>query len=272
MRMTGVHPNRLKKQLLAGQEPQLGLWLSSGSPAMTEIAAGSGFDWGLLDGEHGPNGIESLLAQLRVIEQYEMTPVVRPAETSRVLIKQILDIGAQCLLLPMIDTPEDAAMAIASTRYPPRGTRGVGASIARAGQWGRTKDYMAEAEDQLCVILQVETREGLIHLDEILQVESVDGIFIGPADLGASLGDPPGEKLKSIVCECLRKIRGAGLIAGSIALGQAAARAYLEAGANFLAVASDTDLFVRSLDDCLAGFDDVISRRGQPQNNESGWE
>jgi len=249
-----VPRNRLKERLLAEQGPQLGLWLSSGSSLMTEIAAGSRFDWGLLDGEHGPNHIASLADQLRAIGQYAMTPVIRPAETNRVLIKQVLDAGAQCLLLPMIDTPEDAAAAVAATRYPPRGARGVGASIARAGHWGRIRGYMEEAEAQLCVILQVETREGLSHLDEILRVEGVDGVFIGPADLGASLGNPPQDELDGIVCECLGRIRDAGLVAGSIALEESVAREYVEAGANLLAVASDTDLFVRALDGCLAGF------------------
>lgn len=249
-----VPRNGLKERLLAGQSPQLGLWLSSGSPLMTEIAAGSRFDWGLLDGEHGPNHIVSLVEQLRAIGQYAMTPVVRPAATDRVLIKQVLDAGAQCLLLPMIDTPEDAAAAVAATRYPPRGMRGVGASIARAGRWGRIRRYMDEAEAQLCVILQVETREGLSSLDGILQVEGVDGVFIGPADLGASLGNPPQDELNGIVCECLGRIRDAGLVAGSIALEGDVAEEYVAAGANFLAVASDTDLFVRALDGCLAGF------------------
>lgn len=273
--MSHVPHNRLKERLRAGDEPQLGLWLSSGSPAMTEIAAGADFDWGLIDGEHGPNGIESLLAQLRAIAPHQTAPIVRPAETSRVLIKQILDIGAQSLLLPMVDSREDAEMAVASTRYPPRGTRGVGASIARAGQWGRIKNYVAEAEEQLCVILQVETREGLAHLDEIVQVEGVDGVFIGPADLGAALGSPPVEELNSIVCECLCKIRRAGLIAGSIALEEATARAYLEAGSNLLAIASDTDLFVRSLDGCKSRFADVTTTRdshrvGSGNESENG--
>lgn len=254
IRSDGILCNDLKKKLLDGSGPQLGLWLSSGSPAMVEIAAGSRFDWGLIDGEHGPNDLVSILEQLRVIASSGMTPVVRPAETSRVLIKQVLDLGAQCLLLPMIDTPDDAVDAVAATRYPPRGTRGVGASIARASQWGRVSGYMRAAEEQLCIILQVETREGLSHLDEILEVEGVDGVFIGPADLGASLGDPPVSEIDSIVCECLRRIRRAGLIAGSIALEESSAHSYLEAGANLLAVASDTDLFVRSLDDRLTLF------------------
>ncbi|WP_316668413.1 aldolase/citrate lyase family protein [uncultured Propionibacterium sp.] len=250
----GVPRNGLKERLLAGREPQLGLWLSSGSSGMAEIAAGARFDWGLVDGEHGPNSIVSILTQLRAIEPYGMTPVVRPAEASRVLVKQVLDVGAQCLLLPMIGTPEEAAEAVAATRYPPRGVRGVGASIARAGRWGRIGNYMAEAEEQLCVILQVETREGLSRIDEVLRVEGVDGVFIGPADLGASLGGPAADELEAIVCECLRKIRGAGLVAGSIALEEGTARRYSAAGANLLAVASDTDLFVRALDDCLARF------------------
>lgn len=154
----------------------------------------------------------------------------------------------------MINSRQQAEDVVAATRYPPRGVRGVGASIARSGQWGRITDYMDTAENELLIIVQVESREALDNLDEIIKAEGIDGIFIGPADLGASLGNPPADQLDATVCDALARIRRAGLIAGSIALEAATATKYAHAGANLLAIASDTDLLVHAFDDAVAQF------------------
>jgi 2-dehydro-3-deoxy-L-rhamnonate aldolase len=183
--------------------------------------------------------------------------VVRPLEGDTALLKQVLDIGAQTVLVPMVDTAEDAERMVAALRYPPNGQRGVGASIARASRWGRVTDYMAKAEAELCLLVQVESREALGNLDEIMAVEGVDGVFIGPADLSASMGHPDDAghpEVQAAIEDCLKRIRAAGKAAGTLCTDPVAARKCIEWGANYVAVAVDTVSYVEALDAALEPF------------------
>lgn len=254
--------NTFKKAITNG-EVQIGLWLSTASSYLAEIAATSNYDWLLIDGEHAPNTVQTLYSQLQAVAPYPAHPVVRPLEGDKALLKQVLDIGAQTVLVPMVDSAEDAKKMVAAVQYPPKGVRGVGASIARASRWGRVPDYMAEAEKDLCVLVQVESREALANLDEIIEVDGVDGVFIGPADLSASMGHPDDashpEVLETIE-RCIRRIREKGKAAGFLAADPDMAKQCIEWGATFVAVAVDTMLFVEALDSRLALFkDDVVA-------------
>ncbi|WP_058912801.1 2-keto-3-deoxy-L-rhamnonate aldolase [Entomohabitans teleogrylli] len=254
--MDAILSNPFKAGLRRG-ETQFGLWLSSTTSYMAEIAATSGYDWLLIDGEHAPNTIQDLYHQLQAIAPYRSQPVVRPVEGSRSLIKQVLDIGARTLLVPMVDTAQQAREVVAATRYPPQGVRGVGASVARAARWGRVADYMARANEELCLLIQVESKTALENLDQILEVEGIDGVFIGPADLSASLGYPDNAghpEVQRIIEQSIRRIRAAGKAAGFLAVDPQMARRSLEWGANFVAVGVDTMLYTEALDARLALF------------------
>lgn len=242
---------------LAKDEKQIGLWLSSTTSYMAEIAATSGYDWLLIDGEHAPNTIQDLYHQLQAIAPYRSQAVVRPVEGSRTLIKQILDIGARTLLIPMVESAEQARDIVLATRYPPVGCRGVGASVARAARWGRVDHYMARANEELCLLIQVESKTALDNLDAILAVEGIDGIFIGPADLSASLGYPDNAghpQVQAVIQDAIQRIRAAGKAAGFLAVDPQMAHNALEWGANFVAVGVDTMLYTEALDRRLAAF------------------
>lgn len=249
-------PNTFKQQLLAGR-PQTGIWLGLSNAYTTEIAATAGFDWLLLDAEHAPNNVSSLLAQLQALAAYGSHPVVRPPTGDAVLIKRYLDIGVQNLLIPMVETAEQAAELVAATRYPPRGTRGVGHVLARASRWGQAEDYLARADDEICLILQVESPQALANLEAITAVEGVDGIFIGPADLSASmghLGDADHPDVKAAINDAITKIRAAGRAAGIVTVDEEAARRYLAAGCTFVGVGIDTLLYANALRALAARF------------------
>ena len=252
--------NPFKAALKAGRT-QIGLWLSLGNPYCAELAAGAGYDWLLVDGEHAPNDILTFLAQLQAVAPYRSHPIVRPVEGTPATIKQLLDIGAQTLLVPMVETAEQAAALVAATRYPPRGIRGVGASLARASRWGRVPDYLQTAEEELCLLLQVETKLGLDNLDAITATEGVDGVFIGPADLSASmgyLGDAGHPEVQAAVEQGLRRIRELGKAAGILAPDPVRARRYIDCGANFVAVAVDITLLGKALAEAVAPFADLM--------------
>lgn len=232
--------NRFKTRLKDGV-PQIGLWVALGDPSVAELCGGAGFDWLVIDGEHGPNGLRDILAQLRAVG--DATPlVVRPPDDSRATIKQILDFGAQTLLIPMIESAEQARRAVASVRYPPNGARGVGAGLTRATQYGLRSAYMASADAQVCLLLQVENRAGLAALDEILAVEGVDGVFIGPADLAADLGHPGDTQAEAVVAavdDALARIKAAGVASGVLFTDPVRAARYQAMGVDFLAVGAD---------------------------------
>ncbi|HIG9000326.1 2-keto-3-deoxy-L-rhamnonate aldolase [Escherichia coli] len=254
--MNALLINSFKERLRKG-EVQIGLWLSSTTSYMAEIAATSGYDWLLIDGEHAPNTIQDLYHQLQAVAPYASQPVIRPVEGSKPLIKQVLDIGAQTLLIPMVDTADQARQVVSATRYPPYGERGVGASVARAARWGRIENYMAQVNDSLCLLVQVESKTALDNLDEILDVEGIDGVFIGPADLSASLGYPDNAghpEVQRIIETSIRRIRAAGKAAGFLAVAPDMAQQCLAWGANFVAVGVDTMLYSDALDQRLAMF------------------
>lgn len=241
--------NEFKQQLLAGQ-PQTGIWLGLASAYSAEIAATAGFDWLLLDAEHVPNDLCSLLAQLQALAPYKSHPVVRPPTGDTVLIKRYLDIGVQNLLIPMVETAEQAAELVAATRYPPHGERGVGHVLARASRWGQVKDYLARADDEICLMLQVESQQALDNLEAIAAVEGVDGVFIGPADLSASmghLGNAGHPDVEAAISDAIHKIRAAGKAAGIVTVDEQAARGYLDAGCTFVGVGIDALLYANAL-------------------------
>ncbi|PHM61483.1 4-hydroxy-2-oxoheptanedioate aldolase [Xenorhabdus ishibashii] len=236
--------NKFKHALKAGH-PQIGLWLGLCSGYSAEILAGTGFDWLLIDSEHAPNDISTILAQLQGIAPYPSQPVVRPAWNDPVIVKQLLDIGAQTLLFPMIQNAEQAREAVRATRYPPAGIRGVGSALARASRWNRIPDYLSRANDEICVLVQVETREALKNLPEIAAVEGVDGVFIGPADLSADMGhidNPQHAEVQAAIEQAMTQILSSGKAAGILMTHVDAAKHYLDLGALFVAVGVDTIL------------------------------
>ncbi len=233
--------NSFKTDLGNGQT-LLGLWLGLSETFSAEICAGAGFDWLLIDGEHGPNDLRSILAQLQAIEPYPSHAIVRPPQGDHVLIKQLLETGVQTLLIPMVETAEQAAGLVRAMRYPPAGIRGVGAALARASRWGRIHDYSAQANEQMCLLLQVETKLGYDNLDEILTVDGVDGIFFGAADLAASyglLGQSNHPSIIEAIEVGLHKARAAGKSGGVLCGDKAIVQRYFEAGARFIAVGVD---------------------------------
>jgi 4-hydroxy-2-oxoheptanedioate aldolase len=251
-----VPHNPFKRALAAGQ-PQYGLWAALADAYVTELLATAGFDWLLIDNEHAPNDVRSTLAQLQAVAPYASHPVVRPVRSDTALIKQLLDIGAQTLLLPMIDTAEQAAEAVAATRYPPQGVRGVGSGLARASRWNRIPDYLNAAAEELCVLVQVESVQGIGNLRAIAEVDGVDGVFFGPSDLSASmglLGKPGDASVRDAICRGIATARDAGKAAGVLAADPEIAAEYLAAGATFVAVGSDTGLLSRAAADLAASY------------------
>jgi len=247
--------NAFKRALRAGK-PQIGLWSSLSSNYTVEVIAGAGFDWILLDSEHSPADIENLLTQLQAAAPYPTHPVVRVPWNDMVTIKRVLDIGAQSLLVPYVSTAEEARAAVSYTRYPPTGVRGV-AGTTRATRFGRIPEYARRAHEEICLLVQVETQQALDNIDAISAVDGVDGIFIGPADLHASLGHP-GEianpKVKPLIDDAIRRIRKRGKAPGILTPNEADARHWLECGALFVAVGADVGIFARGAEALAAKF------------------
>lgn len=247
--------NHFRERLAAGRA-QIGLWCSLASPYAAEVVAGSGFDWLLLDTEHAPSGLETVLAQLQAVAAYPTSAVVRPPSNDPVAIKRLLDLGAQSLLVPYVETASAARAAVAATRYPPTGIRGV-AALTRASRFGRVADYGRRAADELCVLVQVETARSLDQLEAIAATDGVDGVFIGPADLGASLGhvgDPQHPEVAEAVEAALRRVVSAGTPAGILTGDPAAAERYVALGASFVAVGSDIGVLARETERLAGRF------------------
>ncbi len=248
--------NAFKEALKAGR-PQIGLWLGLTSSYSAELLAGAGFDWLLIDGEHAPNNVPTVLTQLQAIAPYPSQPVVRPSWNDPVQIKQLLDVGAQTLLVPMVQNAEEARLAVRATRYPPAGIRGVGSALARASRWNRVPDYIHRANDAMCVLVQIETREALKNLPQILDVDGVDGVFIGPADLSADMGhggNPQHPEVQAAIEDAIQQIRQAGKAPGILMANEQLAKRYLELGALFVAVGVDTTLLARGAEALAARF------------------
>ena len=245
------------KQALREGRAQLGLWVGLADPYAAEALATTGYDWLLIDGEHAPNDVRSILAQLQAVAAYPVHPIVRPHVGDVALIKQLLDTGAQTLLVPMVDSAAQAALMVAATRYPPHGIRGVGSALARSSRWNQVDDYLHQADGQMCVLVQVETLEGLRNVAEIAAVEGVDGVFFGPADLSASmglLGQPNHPDVQQAIAAGMAAVQAGGKAAGILASDPALAKNYLALGALFVAVGVDTSLLVRAAKEQLARF------------------
>ncbi len=243
-------PRNAFKHAIAAGKLQIGLWCSLCSNIAADIVRDSGFDWLLLDTEHSPNEIPDLLAQLQAVEGGTATAIVRPAWNDTVLIKRCLDIGATALLVPYVQNPDEAKSAVAAVRYPPRGVRGV-AAASRASRYGRVTDYLKKADSEICLLVQVETRQALEKLETIATVEGVDGVFIGPSDLSASLGhvgNPAHPEVQKALEDAARRLKAVGKPAGILTGNEEEARRYIAWGYTFVAVGSDVGLIGRGAD------------------------
>jgi 4-hydroxy-2-oxoheptanedioate aldolase len=250
-------PHNSFKRALREGKPQIGLWVGMVNPSVAELLAGVGFDWLCLDAEHSPNDVRTVLAQLQAIAPYPVQAVVRPVHGASEILKQYLDIGVQTILVPMIETPEQAARVVAATRYPTRGHRGVASATTRASRWGRIERYFQRADEEVCVVVQVESVKGLANLAEIAAVEGVDGVFFGPADLAASmgyLGNPMESQVQRSILEGIATVRQAGKAAGSLTADRKLARQYLSLGASFVAVGIDMMVLSQAAAELAAEF------------------
>lgn len=253
-----VEPERtFKDAVAAADRPLAGMWVCSGSPLIAELCAGAGLDWILIDAEHSPNGIESVLAQLQAVHGYPVDVMVRPPLNDTALIKQYLDVGVQNLLIPMVNNRSEALAAVAAVRYPPQGVRGVGSALARASRWNRIPEYLERAADTVSVTVQIESTAAVEAVGEILTVDGVDAIFLGPSDLAASmgyLGQQEHAEVRAAVERCLGAARDAGKPAGVNAFNEATARAYMDAGASFVLVGADVAILARGTEALAATY------------------
>lgn len=248
-------PENVFKQSLLKGDLQIGCWVGLGNAYCAEIMTTAGFDWLLVDGEHAPNDLRSIMQQLQVIDPSPCHAAVRVPIGDTALIKQVLDAGAQTILVPMVESVEEAAQLVRAVQYPPRGVRGVGAALARSSRFSDIEDYAQTADDQICLLLQVENRKGLAALDAILGLEHVDGVFVGPADLAADmghLGNPAHPDVEAVIQESLLKITSAGKAAGILTTDLDAAQRYIKLGATFVAIGIDVTVFAHAARDLAA--------------------
>ena len=252
-------PRNLFKAALETGKPQYGLWLGIPDQSIAEMMAGAGFDWVLVDHEHGPFELRDVMSHLQAIAPYDVAPVVRAVDGNPALLKKLCDIGAQSFLVPMIDTAEQAADVVAAVKYPPEGRRGLGTSMARAARWNAVPGYLQNANDEILVVVQAETTTALENLEAIANTDGVDGVFIGPSDLSASMGYV-GQAGHSDVVEAvsngLQTIRAAGKYAGLMCLDQKQVGHFVECGANFIAVGVDALLIGNSARALAASYKD----------------
>ena len=259
-------PINLFKKAMAEKRAQIGLWVGLADGYAAEILAGTGYDWLLVDGEHAPNDVRSVLAQLQGISSAwsalpegatRPQPIVRVPVGDTTLLKQYLDIGAQTLLVPMVDTAEQAARMVQGMRYPPEGIRGMGSALARASRWQAYPDYLHEANAQTCLLVQAETVEAMRNLDAIAATPGVDGVFIGPADLSASMGfvgQPNHPEVQAVIADAIARILKAGKAPGILSTTEEQARKWLAAGALFVAVGVDTIVLAAAAKQLLAKY------------------
>ena len=240
--------NRLKQALAEGRT-QYGLWLGLPDTTCAEICAAAGFDWLVIDTEHGPFDLPAVLGHLRTLAAYDVQAVVRPVSDDRNVLKQLLDTGVQTLVVPMVESAEQARELVRSVRYPPDGVRGLGTALARAARWHGIPGYLHKANDQICLMAQVETIRAVEALPGILDVEGIDGIFIGPSDLSASMGHIGNARhpdVVEVIRDVLHRTRAAGKAAGILVLGSDLAREYRDMGANMIGIGTDTLLLANS--------------------------
>jgi 4-hydroxy-2-oxoheptanedioate aldolase len=247
--------NSFKRAIKAGRL-QVGLWSSLASNVSVEVLAGAGFDWLLLDTEHSANEVPMVLSQLQAAAGGTAHPIVRPPWNDAVMIKRFLDVGVQTFLVPYVQTEEEAQKAVAATRYPPKGVRGF-AMATRASRFARIPNYHTRCEDEMCVLVQVETRAALQNLEAISKVEGVDGVFIGPGDLSADLGhvgNPVHPEVQSVIEDTIRRIKAYGSIPGILTSNDALACRYIELGCVFTAVGADIGILARGSEQLAAKF------------------
>ncbi|KQX19134.1 MULTISPECIES: HpcH/HpaI aldolase family protein [unclassified Sphingomonas] len=236
--------NRFVAALGQGR-PLLGLWQALANPYTAEICAGAGYDWLLIDGEHAPNTFQTLLGQLQAVAAFPVEAVARVPVGEAAIIKQYLDIGFKTLLVPMVESADQARALVAATRFPPRGIRGVASATSRASGFGRRSDYLVTAHEEVGLIVQIESRAGLENLDAIAAVDGVDAVFIGPGDLAASLGhlgNPRHPDVQSAIAGALARIAAAGKPAGIFALSVDDARQRISDGIAFVSLGTDIGL------------------------------
>ena len=267
-------PTNRFKQAMAQRQAQIGLWLGLADAYSAEILAGTGYDWLLVDGEHAPNDLRSILHQLQAIASATSAlppgaqpphPVARVPVGDTALIKQFLDLGVQTLLVPMVDTAEQAQQLVRATRYAPEGVRGMGSALARASRWQAHPRYVHEANAQICCLVQAETVTAMQNLDAIATTPGVDGVFIGPADLSASMGHPGNPMhpdVQAMIAQAIARILKAGKAPGILSTSEAQARQWLAAGARFVAVGADTIVLVNGATQLLKTFRADTSAQG----------
>ena len=237
-------PNSFKRDLLAGNR-LIGLWSSLASPITMEVLGLAGYDWLLLDGEHSPNDVLTFVPQLMALKDSRSAPVARPASNNEIELKRLLDAGFYNFLIPFVETVEQASRAVAATRYPPQGIRGVSVS-QRSNRYGTVPDYLKGINEQICVLVQIESRKGMAAVRNIASVDGVDGVFIGPSDLAAALGhlgNPKHPEVQDAIAALFAEVRACGKASGILTPVEEDARRYLEWGASFVAVGSDLGLF-----------------------------
>lgn len=257
------------------QRPQVGMWVCSGSALNAEICAGSGIDWIMVDGEHSPNTLSTLLAQLQAIAAYPVHAIVRPPIGDTVLLKQYLDLGIQNFIVPMVDTAEDAERIVKAVHYPPRGVRGVGSALGRSARWNRVENYLQNASDTLTLFVQIESATAVENVEEILAVDGVDGIFCGPSDLSASMGLIGQQSHPDVVAalkKCFAAAKNAGKFVGINAFDPFEAKGYLEDGADFILVGADVAILARGSEKLADEFipAEVIAARSAGGDESSG--
>ena len=264
------------KQALAEGRTQLGLWVALADSYSTELIAGIGYDWLLVDGEHAPNDVRSILTQLQAVASAQNAfgdrrshPVVRvplgTGEAGTALIKQFLDTGVQTLLVPMVDTAAQAAQVVAAAKYPPEGVRGMGSALSRGSRWQAHERYVHEANDEVCVLVQAESAEAMKNIDAIAATPGVDGVFIGPADLSASMGhrgNPGHPEVQAMIEHAVARILAAGKAPGILSTSEAQARKWLQAGARFVAVGADTIILVNGATQLLKTYRSDTAEQG----------
>ena len=253
------------KRALADRSLQIGFWQALANPYTAEICATAGFDWLLFDCEHAPNDVPVLLSQLQAVAPYDVHPVARLPNHDASLIKRYLDIGVQTLLVPFVESAAQAEALVRATRYPPDGVRGVAGGLVRASRWGAVPDYLDRANDEICLIVQIESLPGRAAAAEIAAVDGVDGVFIGPADLSAAMGyrgQPGHPDVSAAVLELIETVRAAGKAAGTLTLDEALARHWIEAGCSFVAVGTDVAVMRNATMALARRFDREGSGRG----------
>ncbi|MBW4706594.1 HpcH/HpaI aldolase/citrate lyase family protein [Roseobacter sp. YSTF-M11] len=237
------------KKALADGKTLFGCWMGLSDRYPAEVMGNAGFDWLVIDAEHSPNDLRTIRDQLMILDHSDSHPVVRVPIGETWIIKQVLDAGAQTILVPMVESADQARQLVRAVRYPPTGDRGVGYSLARASQFGTTENYGPTADAQICLLVQVENRKGLAALDEILEIEGIDGVFVGPADLAADLGhleDMFHPDVQKTIMDTLAKISAAGKPAGILTTNETMINDSLKAGARFVAVALDIDMLLQT--------------------------